>query len=89
MKSRLTRIGSLLTLVLKKQATNKYLEARLSACMECLGKVVQDGVEILKSHCLKLISYTSHARKLMFQNFCDFWFSGRCLCCRASWCRWL
>jgi hypothetical protein len=37
-----------LTLVLKMQATNKYLEARLSACMECLGKVVQDGVEILK-----------------------------------------
>ena len=66
----MTRIGSLSTLVLKTQATNKYLEARLSTCMDCLGKVVQDGVEILKSQCLSLILYTHYARELTFQNFC-------------------
>jgi len=49
---------------LRNQATNKYLEARLSACMECLGKVVQDGMPLLSGKLASLaINAVAHTRR--------------------------
>ena len=46
------------------QATSKLLEARLSACIECLGKVVMDGMPLLSGKLVSLaINAVAHTRR--------------------------